>query len=73
MKIVEKLLDFFKLKEKNIQPEIHSFDDIFNYNSVSFNIAGKEYDIMKKEDKFLTTPAADKDRGILVFKQKLIY
>lgn len=50
MKIVEKLLDFFKLKEKNIQPEIHSFDDIFNYNSVSFNIAGKEYDIMKKED-----------------------
>lgn len=27
-----------------------TFDDIFKYKSVSFKIAGVEYDIMKKED-----------------------
>lgn len=58
MNIGGKILRFFKQNSEQQfdynqpveQPKIYSFDDIFKYKSVSFNIAGVEYDIMNKED-----------------------
>lgn len=56
MKIIEKLLNTFKLKDNtditdsSENPPFDSFESIFEYKSVTFRIAGTEYDIMKKED-----------------------